>query len=117
MANKVIRIKATGKLAWAICGTSLAGAIVLYIATPYITAGGAAVTAPVGGVGGVVGGSISFTGGVALTTVPIATIGIAPTIVAIGVGVAAGGYGGILALRNKYKISEKGYKRLVLTKK
>ena len=97
-ANKVVKIKATGKIAWAICGTSLAAAIYLYIQTPAATV----VTAPTGGTGGVV----SFGSATAATAVAATTLGTSVT-AAIAIGVAAGGIGAINSLRDKYRIVEK----------
>lgn len=107
-ANKVLRIKATGKLSWALCIASLTVAVTLYLTAPEA----AVITAPAGGAGGV----ISFTGGVAATTVAATTLGTA-TMTAITIGVAAGGAGILNTIRDKYKIVSKRDKYLKLVRK
>lgn len=97
-ANKVVKIKATGKIAWAICGTALAAAIYLYVSTPAATVA----TAPAGGTGGVV----SFGSATAATAVAATTLGSSVT-AAVAIGIAAGGIGAVNSLRNKYKIVDK----------
>ena len=108
LSKKVIRIKVTGKLAWAVCAVSLGTAIALYLITPEVTVA----TAPAGGAGGV----ISFTGGVAASAVAATSLGTA-TVAAISIGVAAGGIGAVNVLRDKYKIVEKRDDYLKLKRK
>lgn len=109
VANKIIRIKLVGPLAWAVCGVSLGGAIALYLATPVA----AVTTAPVAGAGG----TLSFTGASALAGTAAATgLGTA-TITAIILGIAGGGIGAVTTLRSKYKIAEKSKGRIVLKSK
>lgn len=108
LKNKIIRIKVTGKLAWATCAVSLGAAIAFYIATPTATVA----TAPAGGAGG----AISFTGGLAATTVAATTLGSA-VVPAVIIGVAAGGIGALNTLRDNYKIVEKGKNHIKLQKK
>lgn len=108
LKNKVIRIKATGKVAWGVCAASLTLAIVSYIATPEATV----VTAPAGGTGGVA----TAVSGVVATTAASAILGSA-TIAAITIGVAGGGIGVLNTLRKKYEIVEKGNNYLKLRRK
>lgn len=107
LENKIFIIKITGKVAWTVCAAALAIAIACYIATPEA----AVVTAPAGGVGGV----ISFTGGMASTAVAATTLGTAVG-PAVAIGVAAGGIGVLNTLRDRYDIVERtgNYIRLQL---
>ena len=105
LKNKVIRIKATGKVAWGVCAAALGAAIACYIATPAATA----VTTPVGG-------TFSFVSGVTATSVAAATLGTA-VVPAIVIGVAAGGIGALNTLRDQYKIVEKDDKYIKLQRK
>ncbi len=101
----IIRIKVTGKIAWAVCAVSLSAAIAFYIATPAATVA----TTPVGG-------GLSFTGGVAMSTVAATTLGTA-VIPAVTIGVCAGGIGVLNTLRDQYKIVEKNNTYIKLKRK
>lgn len=105
LKEHVIRIKATGKVAWTVCAGSLAAAIAFYIATPAATV--AATPA---------GGGAALLGGTAMTAVAATALGSA-AVPAVLIGVAAGGVGALTTLRNKYKIVEKGEKYLKLKRK
>jgi hypothetical protein len=109
LANNIYRIKLIGPIAWGIAFLAIGGAVYVYLATPAVTA----VSAPVGGAGGI----LSFGAASASAAVAVTTIGLNATIAAIGVGVAAGSVGAITKLREKYKVSEKSDNRLVLTRK
>ena len=90
LKNKVIRIKATGKIAWALAVGSLATAITLYLTLPATLT----VSTTAGGpVGTAVGGAISFTGGLFTSTVAATALGVKAAAVAIGIGEAFGGVG------------------------
>ena len=94
LKNQVIRIKATGKVAWGVCVVSLGVAVIAYLSIPAATAG----ATPVGGaVSALSGGSAA---------VP-----------AVMIGVAAGGIGALNTLRDKYKIVEKNKKCIKLKRK
>lgn len=99
LKKRIIRIKATGKVAWAIAGASVAAAVTLYVITPAASVA----SAPAAGVGG----AISFTGSVGAATAAYTILGIKATWVAIGTAVASGGIGGITTLRDKYTIVKK----------
>lgn len=105
LKNKIIRIKATGKVAWGVCAVALAAAIALYIATP----AAAVTTTPVGG-------SVALVHAVVATTAATATLGSA-AIPAVIIGVAAGGIGALNTLRDKYKIVEKDNEHIKLQRK
>lgn len=109
LKNKIIRIKATGKIAWGIAGASIAIAVGLYLATPAVTA----VSAPAAGVGG----AISFTGSAAAATAAITVLGFNATVVAITVAVSAGGFAGIQSLRDKYTIVSKDDNGVIMKRK
>lgn len=114
LKNKVIRIKATGKIAWALAVGSLATAITLYLTLPATLT----VSTTAGGpVGTAVGGAISFTGGVVTSTVVATALGVKAAAVAIGIGVAFGGVGGVITLRDKYIIVNKDEDGIILKKK
>jgi hypothetical protein len=106
LAENVIRLKMTGPIAWTIAAGAIGTAIYLYLSTPAATT----FTAPAGGSGGV----ISFGAASGAAAVGAAAIGMNATIVAIGVGIAAGGIGAVTALRDKYRVSEKSNKRIIL---
>lgn len=108
LATKVIRIKATGKVAWGVAAAALGIGVFLIIHTPQATIA----TAPVGGTGG----PISFTGGAVSTGAAGAILGPA-TITALSVAVTAGGVGALTTLRNKYKIANKSNHHVTLQKK
>ena len=105
MKNKVIRIKATGTVAWGVCAVSLGAAIVFYITTPAAIV----TTTPVGG-------GMSFVSGMVATTAAATTLG-SSTVAAVAIGVAAGGIGTLNTLRDRYKIVEKGKYHIKLQRK
>ncbi len=109
LKNKVVRIKFTGKLAWAVAGASIAGAVLLYLLTPAATVA----SAPVAGAGG----AVTFTGAAVSAGAAMTILGIPATTAAIAIAVAAGGYGAIISLRDKYKISRKDVNGILLEKK
>lgn len=109
LKNKVLRIRATGKVAWIVAGGSIATAIALYLATPAATA----VSAPAGGIVG----AIPFTGATTAAATAVTIIGLPAVTVAITVGIAAGGYGAVTALRDKYTIESKSDSGITLRKK
>ena len=108
LAAKVIRIKATGKVAWGVAAAALGIGVFAIVHTPHATVA----TAPAGGVGG----AISFTGGAVSTGAAGAILGPA-AITAITVAVAAGGIGALTSLRDKYKIDSKSKNKLILKRK
>lgn len=105
LRNKVIRIKAAGKVTWGVCATALGVAIVSYMATPAATVAATPV-----------GGAATMVNGLAATVVATTSLGSA-TIAAITIGVAAGGIGALNTLRDKYKIVEKDDKHIKLQRK
>lgn len=105
LKNKIIRIKATGKVAWGVCAASLAAAIAFYMATPAATV----TMTPVAG-------TMSLVSGIGVTAVAATTIGSA-AVPAVIIGVAAGGIGALNTLRDKYKIVEKDKKHIKLQRK
>ena len=92
LKNGVLRIKATGKVAWGVCVASLAVAIA------------AVAVAPVGG------------GGLVMVTPAAAMLG-AAVVPAVAIGVCAGGVGVLNTLRDKYKIVEKTDTYITLKRK
>lgn len=109
LQNKVIRIKAVGKTAWIIAGGSLATAIALYLATPATTVA----SAPIGGFAG----AIPFTGATTAAATAVTILGLPAVTVAITIGIAAGGYGAIISMRDKYSIEYKSDQGIILKKK
>ena len=105
LRNHVLRIKATGKVAWAVCAVALAAAITFYIAVP----GATVVATPVGG-------GAFFVGGVTMSAAAATALGSA-IVPAVSIGVFAGGIGALNALRDKYKIVEKNKTQLKLKRK
>jgi hypothetical protein len=131
LARNVIKIHATGSIAWAVC----LGAIGVAFAAVYVGGGGAAGAGAAGaGAAGAAGvGHVTFasavaaTGGVALigaagvaaTTggVAVAILGMPTFAAAVAIAVAAGGVGTLSTLRNNYKITEQSYNRVVLKRR
>ena len=105
LKNKVICIKATGKVAWGVCVASLTAAIAFYTATPTTTV---TMTPAVG--------TMSLVGGIGATAVAATTIGSA-AVPAVIIGVAAGGIGALNTLRDRYKIVEKDKNHIRLQRK
>ena len=105
LKNHIIRIKATGKVAWGVCAVALTIAIGSVIAAKYaaVGAGGAGIATD------------ALVGTVAISTVA-ATLG-STAIPAVAIGVAAGGIGALNTLRDKYKIAEKNEKYIKLQRK
>lgn len=106
LKNKIIRIKVTGKVAWAVCFAAIAAAVALYFITP-------AATVTTGGIGG----AISFTGSTAIGATAVTILGVKATTVAISLAIVAGGCGVLTSLRNNYKISRKDHNGILLQKK
>lgn len=94
LKNKVVRIKATGKVAWAIAIGAIAVAVTAILTTP----------ATVG-----TSEAVAF----AVAPAAIGILGPSTTIAAIGIAVTAGGIGALNSLR-KYKIVEHSNNRIVL---
>lgn len=96
LKEKVVRIKAKGKVAWAVAIGAIGVAVASVIMAP-----------TTGGTSGVAG----------LVTAPAAVsiLGASTTTTAIGIAIAAGGVGALNSLR-KYKIVKNEGNRLVLRK-
>lgn len=91
LVKKVLKIKATGKVAWAVAIGGIGIAVAVLIST-----GGAGAPAS-----GIIGGGA------------VAVLGLPTAISAVSIAVAAGGVGALNKLR-KYKIIEKSNDRVVL---
>lgn len=100
--KKIVRIKATGKVAWGVCAASLAAAIALYQASAVLT-----VAPPAG--------AVSFASATVIGATAMGILGPA-AIPAVVIGVVAGGIGALNTLRDKYKIVEKNDKYIKLKK-
>lgn len=96
----VLKIRAVGKVAWAVCAVALTVSIASIVATVAVP--------PAAPVAAIPEGAAAF------AAVPI--LG-AATIPAISIGVAAGGIGGLVALREKYEVVEKDDKHIKLKRK
>ena len=96
LKNKVLRIKATGKVAWAVAIGAIGVAVVSAIAAP-----------ATGGTSGIA----SFL----VAPAAVSVLGGATTTAAIGIAVTAGGVGALNKLR-KYKIVENDDNKLILKK-
>lgn len=103
LKRHVLRIKATGKVAWGVCAASLAVAI-----ASICVAGPAAIAPPASGMALAAG---LTAGGAAAVTLGTA---IGP---AIAIGVCAGGVGALNTLRDKYKIVEENDQYITLKRK
>lgn len=98
LANKTIKIKATGKVVWGVVIAAVAIIVVAILAAP-ATGGTSGVAALVGGSGAT------------------ALIGAPTMFTLVGIAVAAGGIGVLTAIRDKYRIIEKSSNRVVLKRK
>ena len=103
LSNKIVRIKVTGKVAWAVCAVSLAAAISFAIA-----AGATAAVPPVGGAH-----LVGFTAAMGTS----ASILGSAAVPALTIGICAGGIGALTALRNRYSIVKKAKGSVVLKRK
>lgn len=97
LKNAIFKIKATGKVAWAVCIASIAVAIAAIAVAP--AAGGAPA-----------GAALVMAGPAA------ATLG-AAAVPAVAIAVCAGGVGVLNTLRDKYKIVEKTDEYIILERK
>lgn len=100
LSNKIVRIKVTGKVAWAVCAVSLAAAISFAIA--------AGAVPPVGGAH-----LVGFTAAMGTS----ASILGSAAVPALTIGICAGGIGALTALRNRYSIVKKAKGSVVLKRK
>ena len=101
LAEKVIKIRATGKIAWTACIAAIAVAIAMSLVT--IGSGGVAV--PV--TGAFLGGSLG---------VAAVTWGMSTAVSATGIAIAAGGVGALNKLR-KYHMRKISESKVILYKK
>ena len=100
LKEKVFTIRAGGKVAWAVCAVALVVSIASIVATVAFPPVAPAAAIP--------------EGAAAFAAVPI--LG-AATVPAVSIGVAAGGIGGLVALREKYEVVEKDDKHIKLKRK
>jgi len=105
LSNKVIRIKATGAVAWGACVVGIGAVVALTIAT--VGSGGTAT--PI---------TLPILGTTLLTTAPIAvtTMGLPAAVSAVGIAVAGGGVGILNQLRD-YKMVRIGKGKVILYRK
>lgn len=108
LAKKVLRIKATGKVAWVIAFGAVCVAVVAVLAAP---AGVAA------GPFGLVAESAIATIAATSAASAVAVWGLATTAAAVGIGVGARSANALKRMKNDYKIKSKSENRIVLVKK
>lgn len=96
LKNKVIRIKATGKVAWIVAIGAIGVVVVAELAT-------------------LATGGISYVTDAFVAPVAVGILGGPTTLAAVSISIAAGGVGSLNKLR-KYKIVEKTDNRVVLKK-
>ena len=97
LAKRTIRIKATGKIAWALAIAAIGIAVASFLATP--ATGGASAPA-----------------GVVAASAAAGTLGGSAATTAIAIAVAAGGVGALNKLRS-YKMEKLGPDHIILRKK
>lgn len=107
LANKVFKIKATGKVVWAVA----LGALGVAVACIILQAKGSDTDTSTQA-----GSAITFTGAAGGTAVAAGILGKA-AIVAASIAAAAGGVGALTSLRDKYKIIERAENKLILQHK
>lgn len=100
LGKKVIRIKATGKVAWGVCAAALAVAIASAIATAGTAGASSIATVPTALIG---------------TGTAAATLGADVAASAVLIGAAGGGIGTLNKLRN-YDLEKVGNKKVILHK-
>lgn len=105
LARKIIRIKGTGKIAWALAGGCIAVAIVAVLSSP---------AAPVAGPAGLILETTALAAGGAGA---IGVLGVSATVTAISIGVGAKSKNAINKLRNNYTLTKINARRIVLKKK
>ena len=96
LCKKVIKIKATGKVAWIVAAGAIAVAVVAVMATP-------------------VTGGASNAAHLIVAPAAVATLGVSVTSSAIAIAVAAGGIGGLNKLR-RYSVKKNSDGSITLTK-
>ncbi len=104
LAKKVLRIKATGKVAWAICICFFATAIVLGC----VAIGSGGIASPIA----TSGAAISF---LAAAPAAVSSMGMPAAVSAIGIAIAGGGVGTLNKLR-KYRAEKISDDKIVLHK-
>ena len=100
LQEKVVKIKATGKVAWAVAIGGVAVAVVAVCTTGATAGTSGPITVPIGA---------------ASIAVPAATLGATVAMSAVAIAVAAGGVGALNKLR-KYKMEKSRDGRLVLVR-
>ena len=96
LKDKVLRIKATGKVAWGVAIGAIAVAVIAVLAAPET-------------------GGVSLTSSLVAAPAAAATLGMPAATAAVGIAVAAGGVGALNKLRD-YSIVEETSSHVVLKK-
>ena len=99
LAKKVVRIKATGKVAWAIAIGGIGVAVTAFLSTPASGPAGPAV------------------GLMEVAPISIALGGPSIAAAAFSIAVAGGGIGVLTSLKNKYNVEKISKEKIVLHKK
>lgn len=100
--NRIVKVKATGKIAWAIAIGAIGVAVVSALSAPPSAGASSPVAVPAG-----------FTGGGVAVTI----LGLSTTKAAISIAVAGGGVGVLTSLRNKYNMKKLPNGNYLLRKK
>ena len=103
MAQRVVSIKATGDVAWAIAFGAIAIAATALILE---------LRGPKNPQALICESAVTLTGGAAATAI----LGLSTTMAATKIGIGAGNPSVLKALRNEYQIKNKQYGRIVLTR-
>lgn len=109
LVRRVIKIKATGKVAWDVCIGALGVAITLVLTQPATTA----IDISTLGTSALVKSFVATSSGV----VAVSTLGsVSAVSTAIGIGVAGGGVAALNKLRD-YRLEKKGNNKIILYRK
>lgn len=109
LVRRVIKIKATGKIAWGVCIGALGVAITLVLTQPATTA----IDISTLGTSALVKSFVATSSGV----VAVSTLGsVSAVSTAIGIGVAGGGVAALNKLRD-YRLEKKGNNKIILYRK
>lgn len=105
LPKKVIRIKATGQVAWVIAGGTVVVAIVAILAMP---------AAPATGPAGLIAESVALGAGGAAA---VSVLGVSATVAAISMGVGAKSKNVVKKLRDNYNIQKISDSKVILNLK
>lgn len=106
LANKVVKIKATGNVAWLVAGGAIAVAVIAVLTTP-------AATATTGPMGLIAESAVLGTAAVGA----VGVLGVSTTVAAVSIGVGATSKFVLNKLRKNYSITKINDSKIILRRK